>query len=49
MNIELTLIVELLVLGCISGFLAGLLGIGGGMLRVPALPYLATAQGFPAG
>lgn len=49
MGIDPTLIAELLVLGCISGFLAGLLGIGGGMLLVPALTYLATAQGFPAG
>lgn len=40
---------ELLALGCISGFLAGLLGIGGGMLLVPALTFIATVQGFPAG
>ncbi len=49
MNIEMTLIVELLVLGCISGFLAGLLGIGGGMVLVPALTFLGTAKGFPVG
>lgn len=40
------LVAELLVLGCVSGFLAGLLGIGGGMLLVPALTFLASAQGF---
>lgn len=41
-----TLIVALLVLGCVSGFLAGLLGIGGGMLLVPALTFVASAQGY---
>jgi len=46
MGIEWLLVAELLVLGCVSGFLAGLLGIGGGMLLVPALTFLASAQGF---
>jgi uncharacterized membrane protein YfcA len=48
MSIAPSLIIELLALGCISGFLAGLLGIGGGMLLVPALTFIATVQGFPA-
>jgi uncharacterized membrane protein YfcA len=31
------------------GFLAGLLGIGGGMVMVPMLFFVFTAKGFPAG
>ena len=38
------LIVELGVLGLATGFLAGLLGIGGGMLLVPFLTYILGAQ-----
>ncbi len=36
-----------LVLGGIVGFLAGLLGIGGGMTIVPLLTIVFTRQGFP--
>lgn len=36
------LLAELLALGCAAGFLAGLLGIGGGMLMVPFLTFLLT-------
>ena len=38
-------IVALAVLGCVTGFAAGLLGIGGGMLLVPFLTLLLTWQG----
>lgn len=38
------LIVELGVLGLCTGFLAGLLGIGGGMLMVPFLTYILGAR-----
>ena len=38
------LIVELGVLGLATGFLAGLLGIGGGMLLVPFLTYILGAR-----
>jgi uncharacterized membrane protein YfcA len=37
-----------LVLGCIGGFSAGLLGIGGGMIYVPLMAMLFEAQGFPS-
>ena len=37
-----------LALGCIVGFLAGLLGIGGGMVMVPILVWIFAAQGLPA-
>jgi len=38
------LIVELGVLGLVTGFLAGLLGIGGGMLMVPFMTYILGTQ-----
>jgi len=37
-----------LAIGCIVGFLAGLLGIGGGMVMVPILVWIFAAQGLPA-
>lgn len=42
------LIAELLVLGCFTGFLAGLLGIGGGMLMVPFMTLILSAHGVSA-
>lgn len=42
------LVAALLVLGSATGFAAGLLGIGGGMLLVPFLTMLFTAQHVPA-
>ncbi|MCL4185124.1 MAG: sulfite exporter TauE/SafE family protein [Burkholderiaceae bacterium] len=41
------LIAALLLLGAATGFAAGLLGIGGGMLLVPFLTMLLNATGFP--
>lgn len=37
----------LLALGAVSGFLAGLLGVGGGIVLVPGLFFSLTALGFP--
>ena len=34
-------------LGCFSGFIAGLFGVGGGLTIVPLLFMIFTAQGFP--
>ena len=45
MTFDPTLILELAVLGVATGFLAGLLGIGGGMVMVPFLTYLLGKQG----
>lgn len=48
MIIELQLVMELAALGLCTGFLAGLLGIGGGMLMVPFMTFILAAKGFPA-
>jgi uncharacterized protein len=45
MTLEPLLIVELAVLGLCTGFLAGLLGIGGGMIMVPFITIILTARG----
>ena len=45
MLLEPTLILELGVLGLITGFLAGLLGIGGGMVMVPFLTMMLGDRG----
>lgn len=49
MAIDLTLVVELLLLGAGVGFMAGMLGVGGGMLMVPILTWLITQRGVPSG
>ena len=48
MNLDPLLLAELLALGLFSGFLAGLLGIGGGMLMVPVLTWMLSRQGVAA-
>ena len=45
MFLEPTLILELGILGLITGFLAGLLGIGGGMVMVPFLTMMLGDRG----
>lgn len=46
---DLLLILELLALGLVAGYLAGLLGIGGGMLMVPFLTMILSRQGVAPG
>lgn len=45
-DIPLLLIAELLLLGCAVGFLAGLLGVGGGMMLVPAMSFILAQRGI---
>ncbi len=45
MSFEPLLILELAVLGICTGFLAGLLGIGGGMLMVPFITIIMSQRG----
>lgn len=42
----MTFLFALLALGLVSGFLAGLLGVGGGLVMVPVLVVLFAQQGF---
>ncbi|HZY18066.1 MAG TPA: sulfite exporter TauE/SafE family protein [Ramlibacter sp.] len=42
------LVLELALIGTCTGFLAGLLGIGGGMLMVPFVTFILTTKGYPA-
>ncbi|MDZ7936812.1 MAG: sulfite exporter TauE/SafE family protein [Rhodoferax sp.] len=48
MTIEPLIIVELALLGLCTGFAAGLLGIGGGMLIGPFMTLILSARGLPA-
>ncbi|HSI56340.1 MAG TPA: sulfite exporter TauE/SafE family protein [Ideonella sp.] len=48
MNLSWTVIAELLALGLCTGFLAGLLGVGGGMLMVPFLTLILSHRGVEA-
>lgn len=45
MSIEPLLVIELALLGLATGFLAGLLGIGGGMLMVPFITIIMSHRG----
>ena len=45
-DLPLLLILELVLLGLCTGFLAGLLGLGGGMMMVPFMTIMLAARGF---
>jgi uncharacterized membrane protein YfcA len=45
--LDLQLVLELLLIGTCTGFLAGLLGIGGGMIMVPFVTMILTSKGYP--
>lgn len=47
MDSFLILIPAFLLTGCLIGFMAGLLGIGGGMTMVPLLTWIFTRERFP--
>ena len=46
-TLEPFLIAQLALLGLCTGFLAGLLGLGGGMLMVPFVTFILGSQGYP--
>lgn len=45
MTLDPILIIELVVLGLCTGFLAGLLGVGGGMIMVPFITVILSGRG----
>lgn len=44
---DISLFLILAVLGTVTGFLAGLLGMGGAMLMVPVITFLLRSHGYP--
>jgi uncharacterized membrane protein YfcA len=48
MDLQPQLIVELAAIGICTGFLAGLLGIGGGMVMVPFITFILSHRGVDA-
>lgn len=49
MDLSWLLVGELLALGTVAGFLAGLLGVGGGMMMVPVITLVLTQRGVAGG
>jgi uncharacterized protein len=48
-DISMVLVAELLALGAVTGFLAGLLGVGGGMMMVPFMTWILSTRGVEPG
>jgi len=48
-SFSLWVVAELLAIGAVAGFLAGLLGVGGGMMMVPFLTLIVSGQGVESG
>ncbi len=49
MDLGWLLVAELLLLGTVTGFLAGLLGVGGGMMMVPFMTWILSSRGVEPG
>lgn len=49
MDLGPALVAELLLLGTVTGFLAGLLGVGGGMMMVPFMTIILSHRGVETG
>jgi uncharacterized protein len=48
-DLSVPLVAELLALGTVTGFLAGLLGVGGGMMMVPFMTWILSTRGVEPG
>jgi uncharacterized membrane protein YfcA len=49
MPVDAQVVAELIALGLCTGFLAGLMGIGGGVMQVPIMTLILSKKGVPAG